>query len=104
MRFESTETEEDVPRTRTEEEVSATRVTDRHLSIYWRMLRPEFVKGDADTTAYRVRDTSAGVGSSQACACSLYSCSALFEAQNIVSVVCSLGFQPPRPGSLFDLR
>eukprot|EP00903_Cladosiphon_okamuranus_P015185 g14039.t1 len=33
--------------------VPATRVTDRHLSIYWRMLRPEFVKGDADTMAYR---------------------------------------------------
>lgn len=39
----------------TEMNVSATRVADRHLSIYWRMLRPEFVKGDADTTAYRVR-------------------------------------------------
>eukprot|EP00752_Nemacystus_decipiens_P012980 g11486.t1 len=44
VRFDSTKTEEDVP---------ATRVADRHLSIYWRMLRPEFVKGDADTTAYR---------------------------------------------------
>lgn len=37
--------------------VPATRVTDRHLSIYWRLLRPEFVKGDAETMAYRVRNT-----------------------------------------------
>lgn len=46
VRFGSTRTEEDVP---------ATRVADRHLSIYWRMLRPEFVKGDAETMTYRVR-------------------------------------------------
>lgn len=37
-------------------DVPAKFVTDRHLSIFWRMLRPEFVKGDAEAVAYRVRE------------------------------------------------
>ncbi|CAM9842696.1 unnamed protein product, partial [Ectocarpus sp. 6 AP-2014] len=32
-------------------EVCRDKVSDRHQSVYWRMLRPEFVKGDSETMA-----------------------------------------------------
>ncbi|CAN0478264.1 unnamed protein product, partial [Ectocarpus sp. 8 AP-2014] len=32
-------------------EVYGDEVSDRHQSVYWRMLRPEFVKGDSETMA-----------------------------------------------------
>eukprot|EP00904_Undaria_pinnatifida_P002276 jgi/Undpi1/12049/HiC_scaffold_4.g01748.m1 len=39
-------------------EVAAARVVDRCLSIYWRMLRPEFVKGDGEAMVYTGQQTS----------------------------------------------
>ncbi|CAB1116511.1 unnamed protein product [Ectocarpus sp. CCAP 1310/34] len=37
-------------------EVCGDNVSDRHQSVYWRMLRPEFVKGDSETMAVVVRN------------------------------------------------
>lgn len=36
-------------------DVPARHVIDRHMSIYWRMLRPELVKGPAEMMNFRVR-------------------------------------------------